>query len=98
MEIKNTYLMWIGSEHYSTIDSWVKEATEQGVSKRLPNEHMGTSLLNPGTVVFVAHDEGDMDECTECLGTISCGECRKRSARDSAQIHSSISAAFFSAL
>jgi len=89
MDIKNTYLMWIGSAHYSSIEDWVKEAAEQGVSKRLPNEHMGKSLLEPGTVVFVAHDEGEMDECDHCLGTISCGACRKREeaiAREQATI------------
>lgn len=80
MEIKNTYLMWIGSEHYKTIEDWVKEATEQGVSKRLPNSHMGKSLMEPGTVVFVAHDEGDMDECGHCSGAIECPDCRKAQA------------------
>jgi hypothetical protein len=78
MEIKNSYLMWIGAEHYPTIESWASEAAEMGVSKRLPNEHMGTALMEPGTVVFVAHDEGKYTDCGECGEVIICGECRKR--------------------
>ncbi len=73
-----TYLMWVGSEHYKTIEDWTSEATELGVSKRLPNEHMARALMAPNTVVFVAHDEGSFTECEECVGAIECGECRKR--------------------
>lgn len=78
MDIKQSYLMWIGAEHYPTIESWATEAADLGVSKRLPNEHMGAALMEPGTVVFVAHDEGEYTECPECTGVIVCGECRKR--------------------
>ena len=77
MHIIATYLMWIGSEHYKTIEEWVKEALLQGVSKRLPTPAMGRTLLQPGTVVFVAHDEGEMHECPECAGAIECPDCRK---------------------
>lgn len=80
MEIKNSYLMWIGSEHYKTIEDWTKEALEQGVSKRLPNRHMGKALMEPGSVVFVAHDEGEMDECEHCTAPIECPDCRKLQA------------------
>lgn len=73
-----TYLMWVGAEHYSTIQAWVDEAAEMGVSKRLPNEHMARALMAPNTTVFVAHDEGSYSECEECSGTTDCGECRKR--------------------
>jgi hypothetical protein len=72
-----TYLMWVGAEHYATIQDWVNEATEMGVSKRLPNEHMARALME-NAIVFVAHDEGSYTECEECSGTIDCGECRKR--------------------
>lgn len=73
----NTYLIWVGSEHYSTIDAWTTEAMEMGVSKRLPNEAMGHALMKPNTVVLVAHDEGNFRECTFCEHEIECGECRK---------------------
>jgi hypothetical protein len=72
----NTYLMWIGSESYETIDEWIKEAEEQGVSKRLPNVNVGMSMKNSNSVVFVAHDEGEWRDCPDCTGTIENPEYR----------------------
>ena len=77
MEIRNTYLMWIGKEHYKTIADWTDEALAQGISKRLPNAHVAAKMMEPGTVVFVAHDEGEYKECHGCLGTIENPERRK---------------------
>lgn len=77
MEIKSSYLMWIGSEHYKTIEEWCEEASRLGVSKRLPGVAMGEALMRPGTIVFVAHDEGVFHECEGCSGAIECPECRK---------------------
>ena len=74
---KTSYLMWIGSEHYPTIDDWAAEAVSHGISKRLPGASVGEKLLEPGSVIFVAHDEGEYHECTECTGAIECPECRK---------------------
>jgi hypothetical protein len=72
----NTYLMWIGSESYETMDEWIKEAEEQGVSKRLPNANVGMSMKNSNSVVFVAHDEGEWRDCPDCTGTIQNPEWR----------------------
>lgn len=72
----NTYLMWIGSESYETMDEWIKEAEEQGVSKRLPNVNVGMSMKNSNSVVFVAHDEGEWRDCPDCMGTIQNPEYR----------------------
>jgi hypothetical protein len=72
----NTYLMWIGSESYETMDEWIKEAEEQGVSKRLPNANVGMSMKNSNSVVFVAHDEGEWRDCPDCMGTIQNPEYR----------------------
>jgi hypothetical protein len=72
----NTYLMWIGSESYETMDEWIKEAEEQGVSKRLPNANVGMSMKNSNSVVFVAHDEGEWRDCPDCTGTIQNPEYR----------------------
>jgi hypothetical protein len=72
----NTYLMWVGSESYETIDEWTKEAEEQGVSKRLPNANVGMSMKNSNSVVFVAHDEGEWRDCPDCTGTIQNPEWR----------------------
>jgi len=77
MEIKNSYLMWIGSDHYKTIEDWTGEAVTQGISKRLPNADVGQALTSEGTAIFVAHDEGSFHECPDCLGTIENPERRK---------------------
>jgi hypothetical protein len=73
-----TYLIWVGSESYETIDEWCDEAVSQGVSKRIPNANVGASLKEPGTVVFVAHDEGEWRDCPECLGIIENPVWRKK--------------------
>lgn len=68
--MKKTYLMWVGSDHYKTIEEWIEETEVQGVSKRLPNFNVGMALVIPGTIVFVAHDEGNWRECPDCMGVI----------------------------
>jgi len=73
-----SYLMWVGSDSYKTIDEWVEEALALGVSKRLPNANVGASLKDPGTVVFVAHDEGEWRDCPDCAGIIENPEWRKK--------------------
>ena len=75
--IQNAYLMWVGAEHYKTITDFTKEVSEMGLSKRLPNAETAQALLKPGTVVFIAHDEGEYTPCPVCTGLIECPECRK---------------------
>lgn len=70
MSMYNTYLMWVGSESYPTMEDWMKEAEEQGVSKRLPNVNVGQSIKNSDSIVFVAHDEGNWRDCPDCIGMI----------------------------
>lgn len=77
MEIKNTYLMWVGAQHYATIKDYSEEAVSRGISKRIPNPEVGLKLLESGTVIFLAHDEGEYDECPSCVGECECPECRK---------------------
>lgn len=79
MEIKNTYLMWIGKDHYPTIQSYTDEAEALGISKRLPNAAVAQALAKPGTVVFLAHDEGNYEECPDCSGKLENPEVRKLS-------------------
>lgn len=76
--IKHAWLIWVGSEHYAGITDWSEEAIALGISKRLPNAAMARSLSLPGTVVFVAHDEGETTSCPACPGEIQCPDCRKR--------------------
>jgi hypothetical protein len=76
--VGRSYLMWVGTEHYSGIDAYSDEAVTLGVSKRLPSIGSAKALMEPGSVVFVAHDEGESDDCPKCLGTLECPICRKR--------------------
>ncbi len=76
-EIKQAWLMWIGETHYSTFEEFVKEAQEQGVSKRMSNTEIARSIMEDGSVVFLAHDEGIKDPCPECLETFTCPACSK---------------------
>jgi hypothetical protein len=84
--VGNTYLVWIGSEHYESIDAWAEEAKSAGVSKRLPNEHMAKALMEPGTIVFVAHDEGEHEECPECIREIVCPVCRRAAEKEAREL------------
>lgn len=76
-EIKTSYLMWVGAEHYAAIKDYSDEAVSHGISKRMPTTEMALKLVEPGSVVFLAHDEGEYKECSACFGEIECGECRK---------------------
>lgn len=77
MEIKKSYLMWVGSESYKDIATWTEEAAVQGISKRLPNVAVGRKLQEDGSVVFVAHDEGESHDCDDCIGIVENPERRK---------------------
>lgn len=74
--IKNSYLMWIGVDHYEDTGVYLDEVRRMGVSKRLPGVGMANALTEPGTVVFVAHDDGEAYSCDACMGMVECGECR----------------------
>lgn len=76
MEIKNSYLMWIGEGHYADREEYSDEVRQMGVSKRLPGIGMANALSESGTVVFVAHDDGEAYSCDACMGLVDCGECR----------------------
>jgi hypothetical protein len=75
--ITAAYLIWVGSESYKGIADWSDEAIALGVSKRLPGVALGRKLMDPGCVVFVAHDEGEMKDCPDCMGKVECPRCRK---------------------
>jgi hypothetical protein len=72
-----SYLMWIGKEHYPTIESYVDEAIAQGVSKRVSRPDLAAKLATPGTMVYLAHDEGARCECPDCQTVIENPERRK---------------------
>lgn len=76
-ETFTTYLMWVGKEHYPTIADYVAEAKEHGISKRVATPEIAAKLSSPNTLVFLAHDEGEHEDCEHCLGSIENPEWRK---------------------
>ena len=76
--ITEAYLIWVGGEFYPKIEDFSGEAIIQGISKRIPNVHIGRQMMEPGAVVFVAHDEGKTKACKKCAGRYECPDCRKR--------------------
>lgn len=76
-----TYLMWIGSDNYTDINTWVKEVEELGVSKRLPNMSVASAIIDDDPVVFVAHDEGNWEDCDCCLGIVENPDWRKKTTQ-----------------
>jgi hypothetical protein len=76
--ITDAYLIWVGSEHYGLIDDYTSEAAIMGISKRIPSIGIGRQMMEPGAVVFVAHDEGKKKDCKKCAGKFECPDCRKR--------------------
>jgi len=81
MRIQHSYLMWVGADNYETISEYVDEVRKVGVSKRLPGIGMANALYEPGSVVFVAHDDGEAYSCDTCMGQVECSECRMWSGR-----------------
>lgn len=75
MKTLNPYLAWIGTEFYPDFESFADEAGELGVSKRVPNLAVGKALTEPGTVVFLAHDEGEKGYCPDCSVERACPHC-----------------------
>jgi hypothetical protein len=60
-------LLWIGEQFYKTTADWMKEAVEQGVSRRIPAVPRD---FKPGrTVVLVAHKKAIKELCSICSGT-----------------------------
>lgn len=77
MQNSSSYLMWIGAAHYPTIEAYVKEAVRQGVSKRVATAETGLSMVEPGSIVYLAHDEGQYKPCKACHGRLENPDRRK---------------------
>lgn len=73
--IQQAWLMWVGDCFYPTFEAFATEAEEQGISKRVVNPAVASALMQPGQVIFLAHKEGEQDECLDCLGEFPCPEC-----------------------
>ena len=55
-DVAEDMLMWIGVQHYFTVEDFVREARELGVCKRISN--LPRKLVPGKTRLFLAHDEG----------------------------------------
>lgn len=73
----DAYMLWIGAEHYPTIEDFVNEAAELGVSKRMSNAAVCKKVVESGLPVLLAHDEGKRRNCPACEGELECPVCRK---------------------
>lgn len=73
----DAYLLWVGAEHYPTIEDFVKEAAELGVSKRMSNPAVCKRVVESGLPVLLAHDEGRRKVCPACETKVPCPTCRK---------------------
>lgn len=78
MAIQHSYLMWVGEVNYGSAAEFVDEVRKLGVSKRLPGIGMAKTLSEPGSLLLVAHDDGEAFSCDACLGQIECSLCRKQ--------------------
>jgi hypothetical protein len=76
MRIQHSYLVWVGADNYETISEYVDEVRRLGVSKRLPGIGMANALSEAGSIVYVAHDDGEAYSCDACMGQVECSECR----------------------
>lgn len=77
-KIDHSYMVWAGAEHYPTFDHLLDEIKRIGFSKRIHDAAMGRALLRPGTVLYIAHDDGKVEQCKACQKLIECPECRLR--------------------
>lgn len=73
--IKRSYLQWVGTSHFATIADFKAEVAEHGVFKRLPNLGMARQLAQPGTVVYLVHDQGLIRDCPACARDEVCPSC-----------------------
>jgi hypothetical protein len=59
-------LLWLSAVHYPSVDSFVREACEIGVSLRIQGI---PSKVRPGkSLLFLAHDEASVVVCSVCRG------------------------------
>lgn len=73
--IERTYLQWVGTSNYPTIEAYVDEARQIGVCKKLPNLAVATEIEQHVTVIFLAHDQGRFRQCLQCAELVTCPKC-----------------------
>jgi hypothetical protein len=73
--IGRTYLQWVGTSSFATVDAFVADVMEHGVCKKLPNRNVAMECAKPGTLIFLAHDRGQLKECLACAELVVCPTC-----------------------
>lgn len=73
--IQRTYLQWVGTSHFATVEDFCADVRERGVCKKLPNKNVATEVAKPGTAIFLAHDQGRLRECLTCAELVTCPTC-----------------------
>lgn len=72
------YLQWVSTAHYPTIGSFIDEAKEMGVSKRIINFRMAAKLAKEESTIFLVHNNGQFSHCFACSEARECGFCQGR--------------------
>jgi hypothetical protein len=65
-------LIWVGSQHYETVEKFMAEAREMGISRRLPAIPRGLEIDK--TWVFLAHRQAVERPCPTCCPTGTRGD------------------------
>lgn len=72
------YLQWVSTFHYPTIGSFIAEAKEIGVSKRIINFRMAAKLAKEDSCIYLVHNNGHFSHCFACGVAQECSFCKGR--------------------
>jgi hypothetical protein len=70
-----TYLQWVGTSYYATVNDFIIDVREHGLIKRLPNIRTAVSFSNNRVAIFLAHDNGRLRQCLACAEQTMCPLC-----------------------
>lgn len=70
-----TYLQWVGTGYYATINDFVIDVRDRGLVKRLPNIRTAVSFSKKDVAVFLAHNNGRLRQCLACAEPTVCPLC-----------------------
>lgn len=73
--IERTYLQWVGTSFFATVEDYLTEVEQLGVCRKLPNLNVAVEVAKPGTLIFLAHDQGRTRECLACAQLVTCPTC-----------------------
>lgn len=73
-----TYLQWVGTSYYATVNDFVINVRERGFIKRLPNVRTAVSFSRNDVAIFLAHNNGRLIQCLACAEQTVCSLCYGR--------------------